>query len=70
MTSKRTYPNGQCPAVGLWDGANCCALREGHDGPHENAFGSRMEGCRWTLDHDEHARYMASLYYQERGDDE
>ena len=29
----------QCPAVGQWDGANCCALVDGHDGPHENTFG-------------------------------
>lgn len=30
----------QCPALAQYDGANCCALMEGHDGVHQNAHGS------------------------------
>lgn len=28
----------QCPAIAQYDGANCCALVEGHPGQHENHF--------------------------------
>ena len=51
----------QCPAVAQFDGANCCALIEGHDGEHENTFGSTYPNETWGTS-EEWAKIQVSHY--------
>ena len=43
----RTSTVPQCPMYSYHDGANACALEAGHDGGHENHFGSACERYGW-----------------------
>lgn len=43
----RTSLGRQCPMLSYHDGTNACALEEGHDGQHENHFGSSCETHGW-----------------------
>ncbi len=45
----------QCPAVAQYDGANCCALIDGHAGEHENTFGTR--NGPWGTAEEWHAKH-------------
>lgn len=59
----RTSTVPQCPMLSFHDGANACALESGHDGPHENHFGSACERHGWG-DRATVIAYLSGRYYQ------
>ena len=53
----------QCQLTAMIDGANACALLAGHEGWHENHFGSQYRDKLWT-DKDTVVSYLMTLYSQ------
>lgn len=64
----RTSSVPQCPMLSYHDGANACALETGHEGPHENHFGSLCESTGWGPRADVIA-YLGARYQQPRRHD-
>lgn len=58
----QTSPGRQCPMLSFHDGANACALEEGHDGPHENHEGSLCETYGWGA-RDTVLAYLVAQYH-------